>query len=277
MSSFLLYEIGQFLTGLLISLIGSTLGIGGGLFLIPLLTSIFKVEMKTAVVLSSQSLLFSSFITTLLNLKKKHILYKLSFSLEAFGFLGTLLGATLISIAAPKVIQIIFMLFLGSMAYDFLKPHHYQDSFFLQFLKKINESKPTFEMKSLEFTRKMSYWSLIIVGFFSGLLGSLLGIGGGIVKTPLFIKVLNLPKVYSLPTIHFTIFLTSLFSVFSHSLYQSVDPKKFLSLLGGFGAGALLAFFLGKKVSTQQQQRLLGIILMILFLWSGFSFVKSMT
>jgi len=106
---------------------------------------------------------------------------------------------------------------------------------------------------------------LIVVGFFAGLLGGLIGTGGCSVMLPFIHFWMGYPAAIAVGTTLFAVIFTALSGGYGHLIQRNVDVRAFLWLGGAGIVGVLLGSWLFTLLLGQAQ--LLGLILGLIFLW----------
>lgn len=84
----------------------------------------------------------------------------------------------------------------------------------------------------------ISIWSIIFIGFFTGLLAGFLGVGGGFARLPLLVYVIGVPTHVAVGTDLFEIIISAGYGTITHSLKGNVDIMMALTMLTGAGIGA---------------------------------------
>lgn len=84
----------------------------------------------------------------------------------------------------------------------------------------------------------ISLWSVLSVGFISGLLAGFLGVGGGFVRMPLLVYVLGLPTHVAIGTDLFEIVISAGFGTLTHAVKGNVDILMALVMQTGAAIGA---------------------------------------
>jgi uncharacterized membrane protein YfcA len=107
--------------------------------------------------------------------------------------------------------------------------------------------------------------ALIVVGFFAGLLGGLIGTGGCSVMLPIIHFWMGYPAAIAVGTTLFAVIFTALSGGYGHLVQRNVDVRAFAWLGGGGIVGVLLGSWLFTFLSGQS--KLLGLILGVIFLW----------
>lgn len=112
---------------------------------------------------------------------------------------------------------------------------------------------------------------LIVVGFFAGLLGGLIGTGGCSVVLPILHFWMGYPAPIAVGTTLFAVVFTALSGGYGHIVRRNVDVRAFLRLGSGGTLGVLLGSWLFTVLS--HQAKLLGLILGLIFLWPALRMV----
>jgi uncharacterized membrane protein YfcA len=99
----------------------------------------------------------------------------------------------------------------------------------------------------------ISLWVVLGVGFVTGLLSGLLGVGGGFIRMPLLIYVLGVPTHVAVGTDLFEIMLSAGFGTLTHALKGNVDVLMALVMQTGAALGAQVGavstrYFVGPRI-----------------------------
>ncbi|MEK6256217.1 MAG: sulfite exporter TauE/SafE family protein [Chloroflexota bacterium] len=121
---------------------------------------------------------------------------------------------------------------------------------------------------------KISIWSLILVGFLTGSLAGMLGVGGGFIRMPLLIYVLGIPTHVAVGTDLFEIIFSAGFGTITHAIKGNVDILMALVMGTGAAIGAQIGatstrFFVGPRIRLMfSVLPLIGAIMVILNLFN---------
>lgn len=121
---------------------------------------------------------------------------------------------------------------------------------------------------------KISIWPLILVGFFTGTLAGMLGVGGGFIRMPMLIYVLGIPTHVAVGTDLFEIIFSAAYGTVTHAIKGNVDILMALVMGTGAAIGAQIGatstrFFAGPKIRLMFSfLPLIGAIMVILNLFS---------
>ena len=99
----------------------------------------------------------------------------------------------------------------------------------------------------------ISLWTVIGVGFITGLLAGALGVGGGFIRMPLLVYVVGIPTHVAVGTDLFEIMFSSGFGTLTHALKGNVDILMALVMHTGAAIGAQIGavstrFFVGPRI-----------------------------
>jgi uncharacterized protein len=109
-------------------------------------------------------------------------------------------------------------------------------------------------------------------GFFAGILSSLLGIGGGIIKVPAMHLVMGVPMKAAIATSTFMIALTAATGAFIYQYYGNLQPFIIAPLVIGTVIGSRIGVELTKRTGGLWLRRIFGIFL---FLVAILMFLKT--
>ncbi|TXT67659.1 MAG: membrane protein of unknown function [Promethearchaeota archaeon] len=250
---------------ILISILGNLSGTGGGLLRVPIL--IFFGYVTISVPISLLIILFLSIPTTIINIKRELIHYKIALFIIIGSFSGTIIGKTIYDyLIAINLIYyiIIFTIFLLIASFRF-------------YLTKDLSEKELEEEKSLELNIK-NLIILISIGFGAGISSSLFGIGGGLIVTPLLVILYDFRLHRSIATSVFIMNFTAIFGIFQFFIngYYSTEILLAILILGiATISGSIIASYLLKKAKHKSLKYIFLIIVLALaipLLWLGYFF-----
>jgi uncharacterized membrane protein YfcA len=227
--------------GFAAGLLGSMIGLGGGIIVVPVLTFL-GFPPTVAASNSLFAALSNAIASTISYSKQKRIEYSLGLKLGLLSIPGTVLGAVISTDVAPDIFKILFgFVLIASTAYIFLK-------------KKIETKEKTISKQMIVFA--------VGASFFAGIISSFFGIGGGIVFVPLMVVGMGMAMKKAAPTSQLILLFASLSGVIVHSLLGHPD-----FLQAGFLAiGSFIGGLVGARLSIDVKERYLQILVSVVIL-----------
>ena len=238
--------------GLAAGLLGSIIGVGGGIIMSPALTFL-GFSPAHAASTSLIAITSTSVSSTLSYSKFRKIAYNLGLKMAAFSIPGAILGAFISTDIPPVYFKSGFVVLL------------FFSAFYILFKRTIIENK--LDYTSI-WTRLFFYSSLLIAGFVS----SLFGIGGGIVFVPLLVIVIGQSMSNAVPNSQFTLMITSVIGTLTHVLLGNPEYIQAFALALGSFAGAQF----GSRISLKLSENTLRIILAVSFIGIGLKFIYDL-
>ena len=234
-------QIGLVLLGFAAGILGSMIGLGGGIIVVPILT--FFGFPSTLAVSNSLFAAFSNAAgSTISYSRQKRIEYSLGLKLGLLTIPGTILGAYISSDVTPGIFKILFgIVLISSAIYIFLR-------------KKIEASEKNLTKQMIVF--------VIAASFFAGIISSFFGIGGGIVFVPLMVVGIGMTMKKAAPTSQFILLFASLSGIIVHSILGHPD---FLQA-GLLAAGAFVGGIIGARISLDIKERSLQILVSVIII-----------
>jgi uncharacterized membrane protein YfcA len=221
--------------GFAAGILGSMIGLGGGIIVVPVLT--FFGFPPTLAASNSLFAAFSNAVASTVSYsRQKRIDYSLGLKLGLLCIPGTVLGAYVSSDVTPAIFKILFGIVLVSAA-------------FYIFLRKKIETKE----KNLT---KLTIIFVIAASFFAGIISSFFGIGGGIIFVPLMVVGIGMTMKKAAPTSQFILLFASLSGIITHSILGHPD---FIQA-GLLAAGAFVGGIIGARLSLDVKERSLQIL-----------------
>ena len=238
--------------GFIAGILGSIIGLGGGIIIVPVLT--FMGFSPTLAVSNSLFAVFSNSVgSTIEYAKQKRVEFSLGWKLGLMAVPGTILGAFISSDLSSEIFKVLFALVLiSSASYIFLK-------------RKIEE-------KSVDISRLLLVFSAG-ASFFAGIISSLFGIGGGLIFVPLMVVALGISIKRAAPTSQFILMFASFSGLIVHSMLGHPDYYQALLLSIGAFAGGIL----GARLSLEIKENKLKIIVVIVLIAAAIKMIVDST
>jgi len=239
--------------GFAAGILGSMIGLGGGIIVVPVLTFL-GFPPTVAASNSLFAALSNSIASTISYSRQKRIEYFLGLKLGLLAIPGTILGAIISTDIAPDIFKILFgFVLVASAIYIFLR-------------KQIESREKVISKQMIIFAIGSS--------FFAGIISSFFGIGGGIIFVPLMVVGMGMSMKKAAPTSQLILFFASLSGVIVHSVLGHPD-----FLQAGFLAiGSFFGGLVGAKLSLSVKERNLKILVsVVILIAAGKLFFDSLT
>ena len=246
------------LLGFLIGTVASMVGVGGGVFIVPLLTLVYGFSPSHAVGTSLTTIIFTSLASTANYSRQKRIYYKTGIILAITTVPGAVLGAHITSVIDEQLLGLIFGCFLFFVALRMIL----KLSFSKNKHSDTEKSNPVDSESSL-FESKNRVLSGVVLGFFGGLSSGLLGIGGGSLMVPIMVLAMGMPMHITVATSMFTMIFTSTCGVVEHFRLDHINFEYAFLLVLGTIFGAQLGAYASKRISGRTLCRIFGLVLII--------------
>jgi uncharacterized membrane protein YfcA len=241
------------LAGFLIGVVATLTGVGGGVFIVPLLTLAFSFSPADGVGTSLTVILFTAIGATLGYSRQKRIYYKAGLLLAVLTVPGALLGAYLTAVLSASWLGVIFGVFLILVAAQIIAKGVLG--------KRGAGSSMNSEAEVFGSRRRLA--GGILLAFFGGIASGLLGIGGGVVLVPIMALLLLMSMHVAVATSMFTMILTSLSGVAQHYALGNINLEFALLIAVGSVLGAQVGAYTSKKVSGRNMRRIFAVLLII--------------
>lgn len=257
--------------GFLVGILGGFFGVGGGFLAAPFMFW-SGVPMNFVIGTDLAHMTGKSIVAFRRHRALGHVDVKLGFIMLGGTIFGVEIGARLIEILEAKEsvdtvvgITYVVILFLvsGFTAFESIRSIRMMDQQhmdveevlgFQGVARRIHriKIKPmiSFPNSGIE---SISLWSVIVVGFITGILSGMLGVGGGFVRMPMLVYFLGVPTHVAVGTDLFEIMFSAGYGTLTHALKGNVDIIIALVMQTGAAIGAQIGavstrFFAGPKI-----------------------------
>lgn len=249
------------IAALVVGMFGAMLGIGGGVLIIPILTGLFGVPIKTAIGVSIVSVIATSSAAGAAYVGKGLSHTRLAMILEIATTLGALAGSITAVLISPDALTVLFALVLVYVAYAMgrvpgedraVAPTGVLDT---SYFDPLTAREVRYGVRSLPVGMGAS--------FIAGNVSGLLGIGGGIIKVPIMSVVMGLPLRAAIATSNLMIGVTAATSAVIYYQHGLLDPAIATPTALGVLIGARLGTCVGGKVRSQRLKQLFQGLLLL--------------
>jgi len=213
---------------LIAGFLGSLLGLGGGLIIVPVLTLLFHVDIRLAIGASIVSVIATSSGAAAAYVRDRLANLRVAMFLELGTTLGAITGAYLAGIVHPRFLFILFGLVIGYSALAMLRGRREADP-----EREVGPWARVLELQSSYFDdaagEEIAYQPVrarigLALMYLAGTVSGLLGIGSGALKVPAMDLAMELPIKVSTATSNFMIGVTAAASAGVYFSRGQIDP-----------------------------------------------------
>jgi uncharacterized protein len=254
---------------LLAGFLGSLLGLGGGMIVVPALTLLLHIDIRLAIGASIISVIATSSGAAAAYVRDGLANLRVAMFLELGTTLGAISGAYLAGIVHPRFLYILFGLVLGYSAIAMLRRRRVAEE---------REIGPlTMRLKlGASYVDERSGESIayeparagigLFLMYIAGSVSGLLGIGSGALKVPAMDLAMGLPIKVSTATSNFMIGVTAAASAGLYFTRGQIDPFIAAPVAVGVLAGAFLGSHILGRVTSRALRVTFVIVLVVVSL-----------
>jgi len=231
-----------------IGFMASLLGLGGGIFMTPLLLlGGFVATQPEAAGTSIMGVVFTGLSASIAYYRRKAIDFRIGLLFMPSALAGVLLGTWIVSIARPSWLTLAFGIFL-------LYPMT-----MMLLGKTPKELKPIAkgEVKGFRY-----YATVCTLGLLAGVATKLFGIGGGTVFVPSMVMFLGFDIVTAVATSLFVMVPTAMLGTLTSWFQGNLHLEYAIPLVLGIIVGAQLGPRIGARVPKKRLRQLFGLVLL---------------
>ena len=258
----LLFVLAVALVSLLAGFLGSLLGLGGGMIVVPALTLLLHIDIRLAIGASIISVIATSSGAAAAYVRDGLANLRVAMFLEIGTTLGAITGAYLAGIVHPRFLYILFGLVLGYSAMAMLRRRRVAEEREIGPLTmrlKLGASYVD-EKSGQAIAYQPAHASIgLFLMYVAGSVSGLLGIGSGALKVPAMDLAMGLPIKVSTATSNFMIGVTAAASAGLYFTRGQIDPF----IAAPVAAGVLAGAFLGSRILGRVTSRSLRVTFVI--------------
>ncbi len=219
------------ITGFGAGILGSVLGLGGGIITVPALTLVFGSPITEAVGISLLGVTANSTTSAIDFLRSGRADLGLGLKLETTTVFGALTGGLLAGFVSPDVIHILFSVVLIYAALNMARP---------------KSKNPENEMPVYPQHLSVGMWLSFLAGNVSGLLG----VGGGVIKVPVMNMLMKVPLKIATATSSYMVGVTTASGAIIYMMRGDIDFHKAAPLIIGIFARSKLGASISYKINA---------------------------
>ncbi|HVX30695.1 MAG TPA: TSUP family transporter, partial [Nitrolancea sp.] len=247
-------QIGILVVSAVAGVLGSMLGLGGGVFIVPILSAFFGVPLKVAIAASAVSVVVNSLGGTSVYLKHNMSNVRLGMVMELTTAVGAIIGGLIVVWIAPDALRVIFGVGLLGMGIALFLRQHQPDPITsgpdpLRLRQVFHDPSTNEDIEYIPQRIKIG----VAAGSLAGIISGMLGIGGGAVKVPIMNAIMRVPVKASAATSVFMVGITVSASAFIYYLHNIID----LSVT----VPAVLGVLIGSQTGARASRHLKNVVL----------------
>ena len=266
--SALIFSVEAFLIAMGAGVLGSLLGIGGGIVIVPALTLFLGVDIRFAIGASIVSVIATSSGAAVAYVKAELANIRLAMLLEVATVAGALGGAFAGGYLPRQHLYLLFGLLLFFVALMMIRGRAREGREVLSAPKPTGSDRFELSASYDDFHRAKIFYSVrnIALGLQAslgaGVMSGLLGVGGGVVKVPVMNLVMGVPLKVATATSNLMIGVTAAASALVYFVRGDINPFIAAPVALGVLLGAQLGSRLMSRVESRFIQQLFVVVLM---------------
>lgn len=252
--------------GAMVGILGSVMGVGGGVFIVPLLVLVFNLPIQNAIAVSLISIIATSSSVASVNVEKGLANVRLGIMLETTMAAGSIVGALLMSALPARTVSLFFSIFLFPVAISmYLKSTRPAREETILFSGKETMGGSFFDPaagKNISYKAQKTSLAMVF-SFFAGALSGLLGLGGGIIQVPVMNILCSVPIKAAAATSNFMIGVSAAASALIFYKKGYVIPEITVYVCAGTLLGSILGMKMLYRSKSEKIQALFSILIFI--------------
>lgn len=252
------------------AIVGSMLGLGGGVFLVPIFTLFFGIDQKIAIGASAIAVVTNSVVGSSIHLQSRFTNLRLAMLLQVTMATGATIGAIVGVWAPERALNVIFGLVLLYAATSMLLKRTAATA------QELSEVDDEWNLKASYIDpaskREITYVPQQVraglgVSGFAGMLSGMLGVGGGVIQVPAMNLLMRIPVKAAAGTSSFMVGITAVATAFVYYSREKIDPTVVVPAMIGIFLGSQA----GSRLTRRVKARNLVLFFTIILLYLGIS------
>jgi hypothetical protein len=266
----LLFILITFASSIIAGGLGSLLGVGGGIIVVPVLTLGFGIDIKHAIGASLVSIIATSSGAAAGYVKERMTNLRVGMLLEIGTAAGAIGGAYAAAFIDARWLFLLFGIMLGYSGLSMLKKRRDRSGEAVPMDPWANRLRLHGSFYDRSINRQIDYrvtnvkpaMSIMVL---AGMASGLLGIGSGILKVPAMDLAMRLPIKVSTATSNFMIGVTGATGAAMYFARGDINPF----IAGPVAAGVLIGAVAGSKILGRLKDNRIRVGFVILLLWAS--------
>ncbi|MBA2753978.1 MAG: sulfite exporter TauE/SafE family protein [Chloroflexia bacterium] len=249
------------------AILGSMLGLGGGVFLVPIFTLFFAIDQKLAIGASAVAVVTNSIVGSTVHLRSRFTNLRLAMLLQVTTALGASAGAIIALWARPNVINAVFGAVLVYASVSMLVRRRASpipwDGGGPNPLRLGATYRDPATSAMVAYRPERVPVGLAVSGL-AGVMSGMLGIGGGAIQVPAMNLLMRVPVKAAAGTSSFMVGFASVATASVFYARGEIDPALVVPTVVGIFVGSQLGSRLTRRVPTERLVVLFVLILLYL-------------
>jgi hypothetical protein len=243
------------------AILGSMLGLGGGVFLVPIFTLFFGIDPKVAVAASAVVVVTNSVVGSAVHLRSRFTNLRLAMLLQVMTATGAVFGAAYGVGADPRVIYVAFGLVLLYAAVSMAIPRSDRAVSLGDDRLGLGAAydDPATGQAVVYVPKRVGPGVGISAG--AGVLSGLLGVGGGVVMVPVMNLLMGVPVKAAVGSSAFMVGVTQVAPSFVFYANGTIDPRVVVPAVVGVFLGGQLGARLTRRLKAQRLAAVFALVL----------------
>ncbi|MHB1584792.1 MAG: sulfite exporter TauE/SafE family protein [Acidimicrobiales bacterium] len=233
------------LISVLAGVLGSLVGLGGGIVVVPVLTLLYHVDIRLAIGASIVSVIATSSGAAAVYVRDRMTNLRAGMFLEIATTVGAISGAFLTTALPARALFVVFAVVLGYSAFATFRKRHAaallttSDDRLANYLNLHGSYYDPAEGRTIAYKVTGTKLGLALM-YVAGLVSALLGVGSGALKVPAMDLAMHLPMKVSTATSNFMIGVTAAASAGVYFARGQIDPIIAAPVACGVLAGSMI-------------------------------------
>jgi len=263
-----IFNVLTFSVSLVAGLLGSLLGIGGGIIIIPALTLLFGIDIRYAIGASIVAVVATSSAAAAAYLKERMTNVRVAIVLEVATTSGAITGAYVAGKIGTRALYLIFGLIMAYTSLMMFRRRRQEAAIVIQgtpwaeYLKLHGSYYDEALGKEVDYKVINTRGGLALM-YVAGMVSGLLGIGSGALKVPAMDLVMRLPLKVSSATSNFMIGVTAAASAGVYFLRGDIDPY----VAAPVAVGVLVGAAAGSRLLGRLKSSTIRGVFIVMLLW----------
>jgi len=257
------------LISVLAGVLGSLVGLGGGIVVVPVLTLLYHVDIRLAIGASIVSVIATSSGAAAVYVRDRMTNLRAGMFLEIATTVGAVSGAFLTTALPARALFIVFAVVLGYSAFATFRKRHSaallttSDDRLANYFNLHGSYYDQVEGRTIDYKVTGTKLGLALM-YVAGLVSALLGVGSGALKVPAMDLAMHLPMKVSTATSNFMIGVTAAASAGVYFARGQIDPIIAAPVAAGVLAGSMIGSRVLGRVTSGTIRLLFVVVLVVI-------------